>query len=164
MGGIIYFLGLEESFQPLIPVLWGLRDAKNHCCQPSEPQGVGQAGDRQCTGRRMGQMGGGCDFTGRWQKKGFWGELPQLWALCSYLCIYLANFGQKRDSGGHPFRSLDWTQIPRPSIWTFLNPASLCQGLATWGTDIQKLFSLGSVPSAFYTSPQVLCQAGALPM
>lgn len=177
MGGIIYFLSLEEPSQPLTSGLWGLRGMQRTIAASPVSHEVW---DRLGTDSAQGQAWGGWEetvFTGKWQKKGFWGELPRLWALWSYLCIYLANFGQKRDSGGHLFRSPDWTQTPPPfsagcppwhllpnGLSSLLKPASLCQGLETLGTDIQKLFSLESVPITFYTSPDVLHQAGALPV
>lgn len=139
MGGIIYFLSLEEPSQPLTSVLWGLREMQRTIAASPVSHEVW---DKLEADSAQGQ--GGWEetvFTGKWQKKGFGGEQPQLWALCSYLCIYLANFGQKRDSGGHLFRSSDGTQTPPPfstgcppwhllplgmDFSSLLKPTSLC--------------------------------------
>lgn len=84
--------------------------------------------------------------------------------MCSYLCIYLANFGGTLGVTflgawiGHRHHLLPH------GLSSLLKPASLCQGLETLGTDIQKLFSLESIPTTFDRSPEVLRQAGALPV
>lgn len=94
MGGIIYFLSLEEPSGLLTSVLWGLREMQRTIAASPVSHEVW---DRLGTDRAQGQAWGGWEETvflqGNGKKKGFWGELPQLWALCSYLCIYLANFG-----------------------------------------------------------------------
>lgn len=142
MGGIIYFLSLEKPSQPLTSVLWGLREMQRTIAasQVNHETGWGQTVHRDkrgVDGRRL------C-FYREMAKKGFWGEQPQLWALCSYLCIYSANFGQKWDPGGHLFWSPDWTQTPPPfsagcppwhllphGLSSLLKPAILHWGLET---------------------------------
>lgn len=180
MGGIIYFLSLEEPSQPLTSVLWGLRETQRAIADgPGSLEVWYKLGTDSAQGQAWGEWEETVFLQGNGRKRGFGREQPQLWALCSYLCIYLANFGQKRDSEGQLFRSPDLTQTSPPfsagcPLWhllpldmdfsSLLKPVSLHWGLDTLGTDIQKFFSLESVPSSFDTSPNVLCQAGALPV
>lgn len=138
-------------------------DAKSHCCQTSEPRGVGQAGDRQCAGTSVKWMGGDC-FYGEMAKKGVSrGAAPALGFVFIFMYLFSKLWG---NSGGHLFMSPDLTQTPPPfsagcppqhllpyGLSSLLKPASLRRGLETLGTDIQKLFTLESIPTTFYTSP-----------
>lgn len=111
----------------------------------------------------MGWMGGDCFYREMAKKGILGGAAPALGFVFIFMYLF-ANFGQKRGSGGHLFRSPDWTQMPPPfsagcppwhllpldmDFSSLLKPASLLWGLETLGTDIQKLFSLESVPSTF---------------
>lgn len=84
---------------------------------------------------------------------------PALGFVFIFMYLFSKLWG---DFGAHLlFMSPSWTRTPPPFSagcppWHFLpsglssllKPASLCQGL---GTDIQKLFSLGSVPPGLFT-------------
>lgn len=122
-----------------------------------------------CGNGKKGILGGSCKS---WEP-----PTPQLWPLCSYLCIYLANLGGTLVIAfflgawfGHQHHRPSLLAVPHGTsccmgLSSLLTPASLHQELGTLRTDIQKLFSFGnvSVPSCFFTSPHVLGQTCVLP-
>lgn len=122
-------------------------------------------------------MGGDCVLTWKWQKRDLGADswetpVPRLWALCSYLCIYLANFGgglwgspsfYEPELDMNATSLLCWlSPMALPSKWTFHSPKA-CQPVL-WPGDRypEALLAWKCPPWPFYTSPHVVHQAHAL--
>lgn len=170
MGGIIYFLSLEEPSQPLTSVLWGLREIQRTIAASPVSHEVW---DKLEADSAQGQ--GGWEetvFTGKWQKKGILGgAAPALGFVFIFMYLF-SKLWTKKGLWGSPFQELRWDTDtasllyrlpsmapPSSGHGLFLSPKAyqLVLKLETLGRDIQKLFSLESVPSTFYTSP--MCSA-----
>lgn len=177
MGGFIYFLSLEEPSQPLTFVLWGLREVQRAIAASPVSHGLW---DRLGTDSAQGQAWGGREETlflrGNGKKGDFLGEAAPAWALCSYLYIYLANFGQKRDSGGHILGAQIGHRRHLPSLLAVLHGTSFhmdfplpkaCQpalGAGDPGDRHPETLLTLRCPQHLLHVSHVLCQAGALPV